>query len=557
MPEDRLHVSELGILPSSPLALRRTLGRTMESLNVRTVRRILAIATGFLAIGAVWLSSNVAAKPIGLIKEFRVGSNIFDLTPGPDGNIWFTTTHFFHPSGQGTVGRITPQGKMTRFKVGLNPHSEPGSIVAGPDGNLWFADDGPTSAIGRITPEGAITEFSAGINRKGDPWKITVGPDGNLWFTSTRIVDAAGGETIGRITPQGEITEFSQGLNPESAPGNIVAGPDGNVWFGDEAEPSPAIGRITPAGEITEFGGLPSAQFQIFNGPAVGSDGNLWFSTSGPPLSVSRITPAGALTNFSSGLSPQNYALGPFAPGSDGNLWFGVTGEPLGHGKRKPAGFATGIGRATATGRIAEFGECIPQTSRLSSLAAGPDGNVWFTRGSSGAIPSISTMAAVGRITPSGKITEFRAGLRPASEPESIVAGTDGSMWFLDRETESIGRITPSSRPANTFLVLPAETRRNGTADLSIVVPGPGTLKLRQISPTPRRGGLARLARSMTATAKATSCGRVTFHVKPNSVAKNKLNRLGAVPLKTRITFTPTGGTPYRRFATIVLSHLD
>jgi hypothetical protein len=92
----------------------------------------------------------------------------------------------------------------------------PVGITPGPDGNLWFTElDG--NAIGRITPQGVVTEFSTGLSPGAGPGDITRGPDGNLWFTETA------GERIGRITPQGAITEFS-GLKAASEPAGIAAG---------------------------------------------------------------------------------------------------------------------------------------------------------------------------------------------------------------------------------------------------------------------------------------------------------------------------------------------
>src|ERR1700730_404714 len=58
-------------------------------------------------------------------------------------------------------------------------------------------------------------------------------------------------------------------------------------------------------------------------------------------------------------------------------------------------------------------------------VAAGPDGNVWFTEFHSGNI---------GRITASGTITEF-AVPTANSAPFGIAAGPDGNLWF----TEFIG----------------------------------------------------------------------------------------------------------------------
>jgi hypothetical protein len=182
-----------------------------------------------------------------------------------------------------------------------------------------------------------------------------------------------------------------------------------------------------------------------------------------------------------------------------------------------------------------------------SSLTVGPDGNVWYATGAtfSRPHPNPATTAAIGRIAASGEITEFRAGLRSTSFPDNLVAGA-GGVWFIDRETNSIGRIRPSSAPANTFLVLaPRASRRlPGVTNLPVVVPGPGTLRLKQVSPDPRRRAV---------TVRASSCGRTIVRFRPSPVARRKLARRGRVSLRLRIAFTPEGGSPYRRVRTIVL----
>src|SRR5262249_43593413 len=71
--------------------------------------------------------------------------------------------------------------------------SEPWTITPGPDGNIWFTEL-VGNHIGRITRSGVIKEFP--IPTAGSyPYGITTGPDGNLWFTENL------GDKIGRITP--------------------------------------------------------------------------------------------------------------------------------------------------------------------------------------------------------------------------------------------------------------------------------------------------------------------------------------------------------------------
>jgi len=108
------------------------------------------------------------------------------------------------------------------------------------------------------------------------------------------------------------------------------------------------------------------------------------------------------------------------AAGSDGNLWFTEL-------------FGNKIGRITPAGTITEFG--VPTaSSEPFAIAAGPDGNVWFTE---------YVANKVGRITPAGTITEFTVPTA-SSGPFAIAAGPDGNVWFTESSGNQIGRITPT-----------------------------------------------------------------------------------------------------------------
>jgi virginiamycin B lyase len=140
-----------------------------------------------------------AADPQGQVTEFHAGlSSGFGpagITPGPDGNLWFTENNNPVGSTSGKIGRITPDAPntITEFHTGLSMGATPSGITAGPDGNLWFTEDNnPGGAIGRITPgaPNTITEFNTGLTTTSNPGPITLGPDGNLWF-----VEAGGSAT--------------------------------------------------------------------------------------------------------------------------------------------------------------------------------------------------------------------------------------------------------------------------------------------------------------------------------------------------------------------------
>jgi streptogramin lyase len=305
---------------------------------------------------------------------------------------------------------------ITEFSAGITPGASPTNITAGPDGNLWFTEPG-INRIGRITPAGVVTEFSAGITAGAGLAGITAGPDGNLWFTEQY------GGRIGRITPTGIVTEFSTPICCISYPTSITAGPDGNLWFTEFGVSR--IGRITPAGVVTDFFALGLYPRSITSGP----DGNLWF-TDGQNGHIGRITPDGIITEFSSGAAPSGSLGAPYgiSAGPDGNLWFTKY-------------FLNQIGRITPAGVVTVFragitncgsGRGYPGVPGPIGIAAGSDGNLWFTE---------SHCGRVGRITPDGVITEFSAGITARAGLAGITAGPDGNLWFAEPGGR-IGRIT-------------------------------------------------------------------------------------------------------------------
>ena len=360
---------------------------TRTSRRRASSARLTAVTALIAAVGvACGGGASTAATPRPS-PAMTGGSYPGAIIAGADGNLWFTQ----HLGNR--VGRITPRGAVTEFPVGPAREFGPDDIAAGPDGNLWFTSSGagptgpPSGRIGRITPTGVVTTFSAGISATSSPAGITAGPDGNLWFTES------GANRVGRITPAGVVTEFSAGITA-NVTGPITAGPDGNLWFAEStgASGGDRIGRITTTGTVTEF---PVGA----NGPTgmtAGPDGNVWF-TEGRDR-IGRITPQGALTEFHAGISPGSSPAGITA-GPDGNLWFTeFNSSPLSpSGKRVPVA-GNRIGRITPTGVVTEFSKGISVGSAPQGITSGPDGNLWFTE---------SDASRIGRITPAGVASEF------------------------------------------------------------------------------------------------------------------------------------------------------
>src|SRR5947209_13652407 len=99
---------------------------------------------------------------------------------------------------------------------------------------------------------------------------------------------------------------------------------------------------------------------------------------------------------------------------------------------------ASGNARTPASGllkylTVSELGGLTPN-SDPKGIITGADGNVWFTE---------DIGNRIGRITPSGVVTEFSTGLSNAAYPRDIAAGPDGNLWFTEFAGNRIGRITP------------------------------------------------------------------------------------------------------------------
>jgi streptogramin lyase len=320
-----------------------------------------------------------------------------------------------------------------------------------------------------------ITEFSL-PTADGFPNAIAAGPDGALWFTEF--------ERIGRITTSGTISEFPVNAVARS----ITAGPDGNLWTASFV--GSCITRITTSGVSTAF----AVDKTFCEGIAAGPDGNLWFTQYYvfvlPGIltnSIYRITTAGVVTRFPMPTPDGEPTV--IVPGPDGALWFSET---------FPHGFST-IGRITTAGVITEF----PVASGVGGIAAGPDGNVWFTGGNQirrmttgGAVTSFPAPGAgdiaagpdgnlwftepnaIGRITTAGVVTEFPIPT-PDSGPTHIAAGPDGALWFTEATANKIGRITTTSAPVISSRALPvvgSTPGANGTFfKTSVQLHNPGT----------------------------------------------------------------------------------
>jgi virginiamycin B lyase len=323
------------------------------------------------------------------------------------------------PVSSGDGGRVVPPAvpgpKVTFADFATPTLASPGAICAGPDGRIWFLFQQGGGALGAVTLDGQnFGQINISVNGVG-PVGINPGPDGNVWYTKQqgigKVMPSALPSNGNVVIMSGGYQEFGAPMNGETA--GIVQGPDGNMWF---AMPTPGmIANITTSGQSTAYP-LPGTNRSPTD-ITVGPDGNLWYTDTAANV-IGRITTSGTITEYPIPTPASDPRAICGGPKGDGNLWF------VEHD-------AHNIGRITPSGEITEF--AIPSGGDPYAIAAGPDGNLWFTEP--------GAFNAIGRCTPSGGISEYSIPT-PNAEVQGITAGPDGNMWFAEEFAGKIGRFS-------------------------------------------------------------------------------------------------------------------
>ena len=128
---------------------------------------------------------------------------------------------------------------ITESNAGLNAGSNPQEVTPGADGDLWFTDRGTTKAIGQITlTDTGWTITNHNLASTLLPGGIRTGPDGNLWFTDNGAPQAIG--SVRRGSTGGVIR----------APRVEGAGKEGHALHCNKAKWSRWAGRQALAHEV-------------------------------------------------------------------------------------------------------------------------------------------------------------------------------------------------------------------------------------------------------------------------------------------------------------------
>ncbi|MBA3551293.1 MAG: hypothetical protein H0W27_00275 [Actinobacteria bacterium] len=357
-----------------PGSIVRFRSRPPRRLVLSALVALSAVVSAGLPGGTVAVADPESAPGAPRIDYFFVPSlhsRPWRITPGPDGNLWFTDTN------SDLIGLITPSGEITEYSIGDGKH--PYDIVAGRDGNLWFTEN-LNNKVGAVDTDGNLVHeyYAPGVDAR--PTGITAVTNGDVWW-----VNGGSGldpeTTVSRVRPDGTVLTYM--LYPCACFGiGITVGPDGRLWVVEElgvyeGDSPGTIDRVSLNGKKVVRFPIPAPPFTEQHLPAwnaPGPDGRVWFTELNLNLhQVGAVTRGGTVTEYQLPGSDSN--TGSITTGIDGRLW--VT-EP-------------DANRITILEPDGSFVRSIDVHQQPMGITIGPDGNMWFTNGLSGEIGRIQT----------------------------------------------------------------------------------------------------------------------------------------------------------------------
>ena len=228
------------------------------------------------------------------------------LALGGDHN-FYGTTRFGGAYGVGTVFKITPRGEFTKLAdftgtSGLSKGAYPaGRLLPGPDGNMYgtttlggagnFGTIFKMNAAGELTTLVEFTGIGGAVLGGWPEAGLTLGSDGNFygttrWGAASGTIDRG---TIFKMTVAGELTtlvEFTGngGTNRGQFPNELTEG-DAGVFYGTTTgggrNDQGTVFKVTSAGVLTtlvdlyEFGGSVRGGYPVA-ALSQGTDGNFY-----------------------------------------------------------------------------------------------------------------------------------------------------------------------------------------------------------------------------------------------------------------------------------------
>jgi streptogramin lyase len=303
------------------------------------------------------------------------------ITPGPDGNLWFTE------AGTKSIGILNPGnpgGPIFQFNFNTMPGAlngtAPAAITTGPDGNIWFTDP-LHNQLGRITvtanpANDVATDFPLAAGLLGFNTlqsRIISGPGGKLYFTEATFNPnfTVAKSAIGSYSPALGTWGQSAQLGSGEEPLDLTTGPNQTIWVGEAV--------LAPMG-----GSFTASAIAVLDASQVA-----------PPIlaEIPTTKPAG-------GAVPEPIRI---IAGPDGNIWL----SDAANGAIDTVNPATDLITPTPITKTASNPSPLPQ-----GIVTGPDGNIEFADFKSAiGVATLATQLSVGAEAPNPVLTNNPFGL--------------------------------------------------------------------------------------------------------------------------------------------------
>jgi virginiamycin B lyase len=332
------------------------------------------------------------------------------IVAGPGGDIWFTDP------GLNRIGRVTPGGRITEYRVRLGPEA----LVAGRGGRLWFA--GPGGA-GTIDVTGKVRELRTGIFEGleiGSNGAAAVGPEGDLWFigAATRVL---------RLTPSGHLTAVRGPGAPAAT--EIAAGPEGAIWVSIVSSP---IKGVTEAPLLRYEPGLPGIEVRPGTATVRGGKITVRLACGG--------STSGCAGVLEVGRGRETVAAGPYSVAAEARGSATLALRPSARRLLARNGYLREPVFAPLEGGTGGFTELVlgtphppaprpgrplvmplPEGLEAAGIARGPDGDLWLG----------ADLGRFTRVTPDGRVSSVDVPGLDAF-PFSLASDSRHRLWFLE-----------------------------------------------------------------------------------------------------------------------------
>ena len=262
-------------------------------------------------------------------------------------------------------------------------------MMTAKDGVVWIVKQNENRLI-RVDKNHKVTAVVPGDGANGPLEGMTLGPDGSIWYS--KIL----GHRMGRIPANGGKGVEYELPYENASPGALAADSKGRIWYTDQTNNK--VGYMTSDGNVVTFDApTPDNSITAPQSITIAADNSVWV-TSMSLNAILRVDPeSGAFTRYDIATPDAQPTL--LTRGPQGALWFLM---PAVHK----------IGRITTSGQITEFET---GSELVESLAAGPDGAIWY-----------SSRVEVGRLNPSsGRVQKFAC-----AGGGGMTVGPDAHLWI-------------------------------------------------------------------------------------------------------------------------------